>query len=50
LEYFANLVSFLMWAGRERIARKGDWPVYVEEEPETYEPEAIDRLIAACTP
>ena len=48
--HFANLVSFLKWAGREKIARKGDWPVYVEEEPETYEPEELERLIAACTP
>jgi integrase/recombinase XerD len=47
--HFANLVSFLKWAGREKIARKGDWPVYVEEAPETYEPEEINRLIAACT-
>ena len=48
--HFANLVSFLKWAGREKIARKGDWPVFVEEEPETYEPDEIARLIAACTP
>jgi site-specific recombinase XerD len=25
--HFANLVSFLKWARREKIARKGDWPV-----------------------
>lgn len=48
--HFANLVSFLKWAGRERIARKGDWPTYTEEEPEIYEPEEIDRLLGACTP
>jgi integrase/recombinase XerD len=48
--HFANLVSFLKWAGREKIARKGDWPVYVEEEPETYEPEELTRLFATCTP
>ena len=48
--HFANLVSFLKWAGRERVARKGDWPVYVEEEPETYEPDELTRLFAACTP
>jgi integrase/recombinase XerD len=48
--HFANLVSFLKWAGRERIARKGDWPAYVEEEPETYEPEELARLFAACNP
>jgi len=48
--HFANLVSFLKWSGRERIARKGDWPVYVEEEPETYEPDELTRLFAACSP
>ncbi|MDX6459455.1 MAG: hypothetical protein QOE55_3152, partial [Acidobacteriaceae bacterium] len=47
--HFANLVSFLKWAGREKIARKGDWPVYTEEEPETYEPEELTRLFATCT-
>jgi integrase len=46
----ANVISFLKWAGVQRIARKGDWPVYVEEEPETYEPEELIRLFAACTP
>ncbi len=48
--HFANTISFLKWAGREKVARKGDWPVYVEEEPETYEPEEIERLLAACGP
>lgn len=48
--HFANAVSFLKWAGREKIARKGDWPVYVEEEPEIYEQDEIDKLYAACTP
>jgi integrase/recombinase XerD len=48
--HFANTISFLKWAGRERITRKGDWPVYTEEEPETYEPEELTQLFAACTP
>jgi integrase/recombinase XerD len=48
--HFANVISFLKWVGIQRIARKGDWPVYVEEEPETYEPEELTRLFAACTP
>jgi integrase len=46
--HFANLVSFLKAAGRERIARKGDWPSYTEEEPEIYEAGELTRLFAAC--
>jgi integrase/recombinase XerD len=48
--HFANTISFLKWAGREKIVRKGDWPVYTEEEPETYEPEELTAFFAACQP
>jgi integrase/recombinase XerD len=48
--HFANVISFLKWVGIQRIARKGDWPVYVEEEPKTYEPDELTRLFAVCTP
>ena len=30
------------------LLKKGDWPSYVEREPEAYEPEELDRLFAAC--
>ena len=48
--HFANTISFLKWAGREKIVRKGDWPSYVEEEPEIYEQDELDKFFAACTP
>jgi integrase/recombinase XerD len=48
--HFANTISFLKWAGREKIVRKGDWPVYTEEEPEVYEQDELDALYAACAP
>jgi integrase/recombinase XerD len=48
--HFANTISFLKWAGREKIVRKGDWPVYTEEEPETYEPDELTAFFAACEP
>lgn len=31
-----------------RLLKKGDWPSYVESEPEVYEPEELDKLFAAC--
>ena len=48
--HFANTISFLKWAGREKIVRKADWPSYVEEEPETYEQDELDKFFAACSP
>jgi integrase/recombinase XerD len=48
--HFSNIVSFLKASGKEKIVKKGDWPVYTEEEPETYEPEELTEFFAACAP
>ena len=48
--HFANTVAWLNWAGHKELTRKGDWPVYTEEEPEAYEPEELAALFKACDP
>lgn len=48
--HFSNVVSFLKANGLRGIAQKGDWPKYVEEEPEIYEREELATFFAACTP
>jgi integrase/recombinase XerD len=45
---FANVMSFLKANGIRGLAGKNDWPRYTEEEPEIYEPEELDKLLAAC--
>jgi integrase len=45
---FANVMSFLKANGIRGLAKKNDWPRYTEEEPEIYEPEELDKLLAAC--
>ena len=45
---FSNVMSFLKAQGIRGIAKKNDWPRYVEEEPEVYEREDLDALFAAC--
>jgi integrase/recombinase XerD len=45
---FANVMSFLKANGIRGLAGKNDWPRYTEEEPEVYEPEELDKLLAAC--
>jgi integrase/recombinase XerD len=47
---FANVCGFFKWTGHKLGLKKHDRPVYVEEEPEVYEQEEIDKLLAACTP
>lgn len=44
------LISFLRFQGIEKLMRRGDAPVYVEEDVETYEQEDLDKFFAACTP
>jgi integrase/recombinase XerD len=46
--HFANVVSFLKANDRGRLAKKGDWPSYTEQEPEIYEPDEQAKLFAAC--
>jgi integrase len=45
---FSNVMSFLKAQGIRGLAKPGDWPNYVEEEPEVYEQEELDTLFAAC--
>jgi len=45
---FANVMSFLKANGIRGLVKKNDWPCYTEEEPEIYESEELDKLLAAC--
>src|SRR5215470_1265047 len=45
---FENLMTFLKAHGIRVLAGKNDWPRYVEEEPEIYEQEELNKLFAAC--
>ena len=45
---FANVMSFLKANGTRGLVGKNDWPRFVEEEPEVYEREDLDKLFAAC--
>jgi len=45
---FANVMTFLKANGIRGLAGKNDWPRYTEEEPEIYELEELDKLLAAC--
>ena len=45
---FENLMTFLKAHGIRGMVGKNDWPRYVEEEPEIYEREELDKLFAAC--
>jgi integrase len=47
---FANVMTFLKAQGVTGIVRKGDWPDYVEEQPEVYEKEDLDKFFAVCLP
>jgi len=47
---FRYVVSFLKACGVRGLAKKEDWPQFVEEEPEIYEQEELDALFAACNP
>lgn len=46
---FENLMTFLKRYRITGLAGSQDWPKYVEEEPETYEPEDLDNLLKVCT-
>jgi integrase/recombinase XerD len=47
---FNVTMLFLKAQGIRGIVGKNDWPKYVEEEPEVYEKEDLEKLFAACTP
>src|SRR6266478_1146909 len=44
----AVVAQFLKANNITKLLKKGDWPSYVEQEPEVYESEELDRLFAAC--
>ena len=44
----AVVAQFLKANNIPGLLKKGDWPSYVEREPEAYEPEELDKLFAAC--
>ena len=45
---FSNVMSFLKAQGIRGLVNKNDWPRFVEEEPEIYEREELDKLFARC--
>ena len=45
---FENVMTFLKAHGIRGLVGKNDWPRFVEEEPEVYEKEEIERLFNAC--
>jgi len=45
---FSNVMTFLKAQGVRGLAKKNDWPRFVEEEPEIYEREELDQLFKAC--
>jgi integrase/recombinase XerD len=45
---FENVMTFLKAQGIRGLVGKNDWPRFVEEEPEVYEKEELDKLFNAC--
>jgi integrase len=45
---FENVMTFLKSQGIRGLLGKNDWPRFVEEEPEVYEREELDKLFAVC--
>jgi integrase/recombinase XerD len=46
---FESIMSFLKTNGIRGLVGKNDWPRYVEDEPEIYEREDLNKFFAACT-
>ena len=46
---FASVMSFLKSNGIRGLVGKNDWPMYTEEEVETYTQDELDKFFAACT-
>jgi len=44
------VASFLKSFGVQKLLRKGDWPRYTEEDPESYTKEELKKFFNACTP
>lgn len=47
---FQNVQTFLKAYGITGLVKKRDWPRYVQEEPESYTEEELQKFFAACTP
>ncbi len=45
---FESIMSFLKTNGIRGLVGKNDWPRYVEDEPEIYEREELNRFFSAC--
>ncbi len=45
---FENVMTFLKAQGIKGTVQKNDWPRFVQEEPEVYEREELDKLFAKC--
>src|SRR5947199_10132008 len=45
---FENIMTFLKAQGDRGLVGKNDWPRFVEEEPEVYEREELEKLFAVC--
>jgi integrase/recombinase XerD len=45
---FENIMSFLKAQGIRGLVSKNDWPRFVEEEPEIYEKDDLEKFFAAC--
>ena len=45
---FEHLLTFLKANGIEKLAKKRDWPKYVQQEPETYDDSDLEKFFAAC--
>ena len=45
---FEIVMTFLKGQGIRGLVGKNDWPRFVEEEPDMYEAEDLDKLFAAC--
>lgn len=47
---FQNVQTFLKAHGIKGLVKTRDWPRYVQEEPESYTEEELQKFFAACTP
>ena len=47
---FAGIMCFLKANGIRGLLQKHDWPRFVEQEPEVYEREELDKVFSKCTP
>ena len=45
---FENVMTFLKAQGVRGLVGKNDWPRFVEEEPEVYEKDELEKLFAVC--